>query len=331
MTSLWCQSTTDWVSSDFLTFLILALKWVQQNIAAFGGDPDQVTIFGESAGGMSVSSHLLSPLSKGLFRRVIAQSGSSTCHFSGTSVKSTKMLEIFSKELSCDGEDEKLLDCLRRKSWPELLKSQKNITFPFFFKDQSMSTIVIDGEFLLDDPKLLLKQGKINKAEVMLGVTADDGVIFSAFAPMISQNGGLIDQEAFQHEVRHLLKVTTNQNELVEDAVFFEYLDYNDPNNRSKNRNAFFALHRDSLFIAPAVYEASTLAQTGTNVYFYVFDHHPHFSKIPKWAGAYHTVELYYVFGVNGFARPMVEKFSDLEAGLSKYTMKLWTNFAKHG
>jgi len=93
------------------------LKWVQQNIAAFGGNPDQVTIFGQSAGAMSVSSLLLSPLSKGLFHRVIAQSGSAACPYSCRKVSSAQGLDMFKKAIQCDGDHDKIMECLREKRY----------------------------------------------------------------------------------------------------------------------------------------------------------------------------------------------------------------------
>lgn len=60
---------------------VAALRWVRENIATFGGDAEQVTIFGESAGGASVGYHMMSPISKGLFHKAIIQSGSPTCNW----------------------------------------------------------------------------------------------------------------------------------------------------------------------------------------------------------------------------------------------------------
>lgn len=91
------------------------MKWVQANIASFGGNPNQVTIFGESAGGMSVAAHLLSPLSKGLFHRAIVQSGSALTPYCSVKVENTQSLDAFSKFMGCDGIDGKLVDCFREK------------------------------------------------------------------------------------------------------------------------------------------------------------------------------------------------------------------------
>lgn len=102
-------------SSIFIFSLqVLALKWVQQNIANFGGNPKNVTIFGESAGAISAANHLVSPLSKGLFQRIIFQSGSASFIHNGIHVKSTENVNTFAKVLKCEV-DKDLLSCLRSK------------------------------------------------------------------------------------------------------------------------------------------------------------------------------------------------------------------------
>ncbi|KAK3714904.1 hypothetical protein QZH41_010905, partial [Actinostola sp. cb2023] len=321
---------------------IQSLKWVQQNIAAFGGDPDQVTIFGHSAGGISVSNHLISPLSKGLFRRVIAQSGSSVNPFSGIRSNSTKALGTFSKALSCDitAATDQLMACLRSKNVSEIFSAQLQVSLPAMKADPSLVTVVVDGDFLPDDPKVLLKQGRVNKADVMLGVTANEGGIYALVAPDVFNEG--INLNVMEMMIRqHLVltgPLTANQNKLVEDATLFEYLDHRDLGNRIKHRQALFDVSSDSMFNAPAIFQTSALAQTGNPVYFYVFDHHPHFSKSPTWTGAYHAVDVPFTLGMpfksDGFSevfKAIFSEFSDLEAGLSRYVMKLWTNFAKHG
>uniref|UniRef100_A0A8C5Z691 Carboxylic ester hydrolase n=1 Tax=Marmota marmota marmota TaxID=9994 RepID=A0A8C5Z691_MARMA len=106
---------------------VAALRWVQRNIAHFGGNPDQVTIFGGSAGGTSVSSHVVSPMSQGLFHGAIMESG--VALLSDLITSSSKDVSTMVANLSACGhvESEALVSCLRGKSEQEMLA----VTKPF--------------------------------------------------------------------------------------------------------------------------------------------------------------------------------------------------------
>ncbi|CAG2119961.1 unnamed protein product, partial [Medioppia subpectinata] len=114
---------------------LLALKWVRENIQSFGGDRDQITIFGESAGSWSVSAHILSPLSKGMFQRAIMESGATMYNKERVALNKTEAIlqsKVIAKQLKCN-ESEDWIQCLRRADARDILKYSVGFsTYPVF-------------------------------------------------------------------------------------------------------------------------------------------------------------------------------------------------------
>jgi len=143
------------------------MEWVKENIRNFGGDPERVTIFGESAGGISISYHLLSPLSNGLFQRAISQSG--TWKSIPVNPQPLPLTKMFAEEAGCETEDTATLTaCLKEKSPEELLDKVRDLQLkigPFYFSP------AVDGTFLTSQPMDLMQAGDVNTADYLLGVS----------------------------------------------------------------------------------------------------------------------------------------------------------------
>ena len=154
----------------------LAIKWIKDNVGSFGGDGDALTLFGESAGGGSVSVHLLSPISNHLAKRVIMQSGSVNAPWSYMTAETAKRIGLaLVNDVGCGGNVSAIdatIECMRGIEARNLSLNQWNsywgiLGFP--------SAPTIDGVFLPKSPIEMLQEGGFPKSEILVGTNKDEG------------------------------------------------------------------------------------------------------------------------------------------------------------
>ena len=294
-----------------------ALRWVQANIAGFGGDPHNVTIFGESAGGISVCAQLLSPRSAGLFQKGITESGPCTLPIVALDAAETQGAELASKLGCASGPD--LLDCMRSKP-----VRQVALAMPpdpsFLFGSGAIWDPVGDGVTLPTDPGAALDSGHFHHVPMIVGANRDEGRLFVALHYNLM--GDNLTDAQWASAVDAYFGATVGA-KVQQEYPLSAYPDAG---------AAFGQAIGDAVLACPAVASAGVLSKY-VPVYEYEYDQTPNPFVLPTPGidlGAFHSSELPYVFDGPVESSGSIA-FTPAQQKLAATVSGAWARFAATG
>lgn len=289
----------------------LALRWVWEEILQFGGDPGNVTVFGESAGAMSACVHLVAPDSRNLVRRVIMESG--VCvRGDGTRApvqspeQAHELGARFAKGVGCDA-DADVAGCLRALSAEAALRWTENAAD---FLSEVRWRPVIDGEVIPDAPEAMIADGDWGRSPVLLGTNRDELALF--VAPPLGMPIATRDAYAAIVEAQFPGRA---------DEVLAQYPAEDD----ASANDAFVRMMSDWVFTCPTRALARATSDAGVPTYLYSFEQEPSNSIFGD-IGVFHAAEIPFVFGT---ASPLggADSAPELSLAMQDY----WTAFASTG
>jgi para-nitrobenzyl esterase len=289
---------------------IYALNWVRANIKNFGGNSQNITIFGESAGGKSVCALLASPLAKELFHRAIIESGGCLRNLrklkesTASAPESAEAQgERYARAIGCATAPDVLM-CLRSKSFQEILNILPGEAS--IISTAEKYDFIVDNVVLKEAPGVALESGRFNIVPVIAGTNGNEASIFTL-------NLGISTPNQYEAFVRALFKNNADQ-------VLALYPVSNFP----RVKDVLDALLSDVSFVCPTRQFTRAIQKYQPKTYLYQFTHVTQLGQRLS-LGAFHGSEIEFVFGTVSAAATAAER------ALSETLLSYWTNFAKTG
>jgi para-nitrobenzyl esterase len=300
---------------------IAALEWVHNNIAQFGGDPQNVTLFGESAGAIDSAMLMTSPLADGLFRRVISESG--PAFNPAVTLSQAEALGKAVGDLAPGDPHSTPLERLRALPAAEV---EKLLVQAKAHLNADTSTFTIDGSVLRESPRRAFLNGSIQKVDLLIGLNGRELSAFRLAAAAAakssgSQTGGVGSGslKQFSDSARPFFGIWTN-------PAIALYVG----NILARRTAGVDQAANDIVGACPVAAMAELTSDIGQRVFVYRFDR-----SIPgkgqEELGAFHSVEIPYVFGALHDPTWQWLPFTTDDSALSNLIQTYWTNFAKSG
>jgi len=281
---------------------VAALRWVKENIEAFGGDPNNVTIFGESAGAVSVGNLLSMPSAKGLFHKAILQSGTARCKVPVE--KANEMTKQLLSELQVDSNDLSELQNIPGETILEAIK---------IFPRTAFGTVA-DGNVIPEKPEEVLDEGYAKDIPVIVGTNKDESLLFTHFDPLWNQ----MDERklkaffelSFEPYWESVSKYVLRDSE-VSQTLYEEVMGH-------------------YVFTIPAILFSESQAKNGAPVWMYRFDFES--NVFDGGLKAFHALEIPFVW--NTIRNPETETMTGNKPHrfkLAEQMHRAWIAFAHHG